>query len=203
MLHLIGVSHLAQAYMDGVEKTDAQKAFLAFLKQVIQDVHPIFIAEEQSEENLAEQLIISIPKEIADSEGIEHRFCDPNNAERRSIGYLRGDEIMEWHKGHFGSNLSYEECRLKAYAIEMAHHFTKREKFWLRGLTGCREQNAVFICGDSHIESFTTLLQDENIPHRVAGRTIGMTEAERELARKIVEYLDVHPELRSLDFCLQ
>src|SRR5580698_2350368 len=101
MLHLIGVSHLAQAYMDGVEKTDAQKAFLAFLKQVIQDVHPIFIAEEQSEENLAEQLIISIPKEIADSEGIEHRFCDPNNAERRSIGYLRGDEIMEWHKGHF------------------------------------------------------------------------------------------------------
>src|ERR1035437_9975398 len=109
MLHLLGVSHLAQARMDGVEKTDAQKAFSGLLKQVIQDVHPVFIAEEQSEENLANSKIISIPKEISDSEGIEHRFCDPNTAERRSIGYLGRDEISECHILFEKRKLSVEE----------------------------------------------------------------------------------------------
>lgn len=197
MLHLLGASHFAQARKEGVEETEAQKAFSGFLKQIIQDVHPGFIAEEQSEENLANQEKISIPKEISDSEGIEHRFCDPNSAERRSIGYLRGEDILLRHKSLLGSNLPFEECRLKAHAIEMAQHFRKREQFWLRGLAGCREQNAVFVCGDGHIESFISVLQGEDIPYRVVGRSIGMTEAEREDARRIVQYLEAHPELRN------
>ena len=197
MLHLLGVSHFAQARKKEVEETEAQKAFSGFLKQIIQDVHPVFIAEEQSEENLANQGKISIPKEISDSEGIEHRLCDPNSAERRSMDYLRGEDILLRHKNLLGSNLPFEECSVKAYAIEMAYHFPKREQFWLRGLTGCREQNAVFVCGDSHIEPFTSLLQGKNIPHRVAGRSIGMTEAEREDARRIVQNLETHPELRN------
>lgn len=60
---------------------------------------------------------------------------------------------------------------------------------------GCREQNAIFVCGDGHIESFTSLLQGEDIPHRVEGRSIGMSEAEREDTRRIVQYLEAHPEL--------
>jgi hypothetical protein len=197
MLHVLGVSHLAQARKPDVEETEAHKTFSRFLRQVIQDVHPSFIAEEQSEENLANQEKISIPKEISDSEGIEHRFCDPNRVERQSMGYLGGQDIMSRHKILLGQNLPFEEYHLKAHAIEMAQHFRKREQFWLRGLVGCREQNAVFICGDGHIESFTSLLQGEDIPHRVVGRSIGMTEAEREDARRIVQYLEAHPELRN------
>jgi len=198
MLHILGASHLAQSRKEGVEETEAQRAFSSFLKQIIQDVHPTFIAEEQSEENLANQGKMSIPKEISDSGGIEHRFCDPNRAERQSIGYLSGQDILSRHKTLLGTNLPFEECRLKAHAIEMAQHFRKREQFWLRGLTGCREQNAVFVCGDSHIESFTSLLQAEDIPYRVVGRSIGMTDAEREDARRIVQYLEAHSELRNL-----
>jgi hypothetical protein len=196
VLHLLGVSHFAQARKAGAERTEAQEAFSGFLRRIIQDVHPAFIAEEQSEENLANQEIVSIPKEISDSEGIEHRFCDPNIAERRSMGYLRGDEILALHKSMLGSNLPFDEYRLKAFAIELAQHFPKREQFWLRGLTGCRERNAIFVCGDSHIESFTSLLQGEEFPHEVMGRSIGMTEPEREDARKIFQYLGAHPELR-------
>ncbi len=113
------------------------------------------------------------------------------------MGYQRGQDILSRHKILLGQNLPSEECRLKAYAIEMAQHFRKREQFWLRGLVGCREQDAIFVCGDSHIESFTSLLQGEDIPHKVVGRNIGMTEAEREDARKIVQYLEAHAELRT------
>jgi hypothetical protein len=197
MLHIFGVSHLAQARKADAEETEAHKAFSRFLKQVIQDLHPAFVAEEQSEENLADQGKISIPKEVSASEGIEHRFCDPNRAERQSMGYLSGHDILSRHKKLLGSNLPFEECRLKAYAIEMAQHFRKREQFWLRGLAGCREQDAVFVCGDGHIESFTSLLQDDDIAHKVVGRGIGLTEAERKDARRIVQYLEAHPELRN------
>src|SRR6202023_2784502 len=110
---------------------------------IIQEIHPIFIAEEQSAENLAIQGNISIPKEISDSEGIEHRFCDPNRAERRSIGYVASDDILTRHKSLLGRNLPIEECFIKARAIEIAHCFPKRERYWLKGLTGCCEQNAV------------------------------------------------------------
>jgi len=105
VLHLLGVSHFAQARKAGIEKTEPQKAFCSFLKQIIQDVHPIFLTEKQSEENLANQEIISIPKEISDSERIEHRFCDPNSAERRAMGYLGGADILSRNKSLLGSNL--------------------------------------------------------------------------------------------------
>jgi hypothetical protein len=79
----------------------------------------------------------------------------------------------------------------------MAQHFPKREHFWLRGLAGCREQNAVFVCGDGHVESFTSLLKGEGIPHKVVARGIGMTADDHAKARRIVEYLEAHPELRN------
>ena len=45
------------------------------------------MAEEDSEEALAEQHQISIAKGIADEKGIEHRFCDPTQQEREAMGY--------------------------------------------------------------------------------------------------------------------
>jgi hypothetical protein len=194
MLHIVGVSHSVQARKKEVEETEAQKAFSGFLKQIIQEVHPVFIAEEQSEENLAGQEKISIPKEIADSEGIEPRFCDPNKAERKSIGYLSGEDLL-LRKRLLGRNLPFQEAFLKAYSIEMAQYFPRREQFWLRGLAGCREHNAVFVCGDNHVESFTSLLKGEGIPHMVVARGIGMTADDHANARRIVEYLEAHPEL--------
>jgi hypothetical protein len=197
MLHILGVSHFAQSRKASAEETEAQREFSRILKHIIRDVHPAFVAEEESEENLRNQEKMSIAKDISDSTGVEHRFCDPNQQQRRSIGYLASEAIMICHKSLLGRNLPFEEYRLKAHVIEMAQHFPKRERFWLQGLTGCREQDAVFICGESHIESFTNLLHNEDIPYRVVERAIGMTEAEREDASKIVQYLESHPELRS------
>lgn len=195
MLHLLGVSHSVQTRKKD-EGTEAQKAFFRILNQIIRDVHPAFIAEEQSEENLVRKGKISIPKEVSDSEGIEFRFCDPNSEQRRSIGYLGGDELLLC-KSLLGRNLPFKECSVKARAIEMAQYFPKREQFWFRGLAGCREQDAVFVCGDAHIDSFTRLLKSEHVPHRVVERGIGMTEDDRAIDREIVQYLEDHPELRN------
>jgi len=197
MLHIIGVDHHVQSRKPGDKEPEAQRAFSRLLKQIIQDVHPTFIAEEESEYNLLKHEKISIVKEIADSERIEHRFCDPDEAQRKAIGYLRSDEILSRRRDLLGRNLRFEECSLMARAIEVGPHFRRREQFWLQGLNGCHAQNAVFICGDGHIESFTNLLEDEGIPHRVLERGVGMTEAEHERVRRIIRYLEAHPELRN------
>jgi hypothetical protein len=197
MLHIIGVAHRAQSRKPDAEETEAQQVFARLLKQIIQDVRPIFVAEEDSEEALANRREVSIAKELSDSARVEHRFCDPDRAQRKAIDYLTGEEILTRRRDLLGSNLRFEECSLRARAIEIEHYFPKRERFWLRGLNGCGEQNAVFICGDSHIESLTSLLKSEGSHYEIVARGIGMTEADHDYFRRIVEYLEAHPELRN------
>jgi hypothetical protein len=197
MLHIIGVSHQVQSRKSDDEESEAHHAFSRLLKQIIQEVHPTFVAEEESEENLLEHQKVSIVKEIADSERVEHRFCDPNRAQRKAIGYLRSDEILSRLRDLLGKNLRFEECSLRASAIEVGQHFRKRERFWLQGLNGCHEQDVLFVCGDGHIESFTELLKNEGIPYKVLERGVGMTEADHEKVRGILQYLEAHPELRN------
>lgn len=197
MLYIIGVSHFAQSRKPDLEKMEDQRTFTNLLERTIKEAHPSFVAEEDCAEALAFRKEISIAKEVSDAAGIEHRFCDPGQAQRQSMGYLRGGDILRRYKNRLGRSLSFDELRLKAYAIEMGHHFPKREQFWLRGLDGCRDRNAIFICGDSHIEGFTGLLNREGIEFRIVERAIGMTAAEHEGVRRIIEYLEAHPDLRN------
>ena len=199
MLHIIGIDHGVQTRKADEEETEGQQAFSRLVKQSIQDVHPTFVAEEYSEEQLRNTEKISVAKQISDSAGIDHRFCDPNQAERKSIGYLRSDEILMRHKARLGFNLSLEQASLKASAIEVGQYFPRREQFWLQRLEGCREQDAVFICGDGHIESksLTTLLESEDIPYKILHRGIGLSEDEHERIQRVIEYLRAHPELKN------
>jgi hypothetical protein len=197
MLYIIGVSHSVQSRKPDLEKTDGQKAFANLLERTIGDVHPTLVAEEESEENLSKHEKMSIAQEVSHSTGIEHRFCDPSQVDRRAMGYLSQDDILSRHKYLLGSNLPFEEASLKASAIEMAQHFPKREQFWLDRLNGCREQDAIFICGDGHVESFTGLLKIKDIPYEIVERGFGMSEADHERVRKVVQYLEARPELRN------
>jgi hypothetical protein len=197
MLRIIGVAHRAQSRAPGVEETAAQRVFTHCLNQTLQTFHPTFVAEEDSQEALDERRQISIAKDICDAMAVAHRLCDPNRVERRAFNYRDGQELELEMFMHDDEGLSNDEIHLKARAIELGRYFPIRERFWLKGLVGCREQDAVFICGNAHIETFTSLLDREGVPYRIVERGIGVTREEAEDFHRIEEYLGAHPELRN------
>ena len=121
-------------------------------------MRPAFIAEEDSEEALTNRRRVSITKSIADEKGIEHRFCDPTDAERKAIGYRDGQmlEIDLFMRDQ--GEMTNDEMFCKARAIEIGRYFPIRERFWLERLSGCRDVDAIFICGDLHVETFGKIL---------------------------------------------
>lgn len=198
MLYIIGLNHRAQARAPRSELTEEQKQFSDCLLRAIEQVHPASIGEEDSEEALAKRKKVSIAKSIADEKGIEHRFCDPTEAQRLAIGYRDGQmlEIQIFMSDQQG--MSHDEIFLKARAIEIGRYFPIRERFWLEQLGGCRDADAIFICGDLHIESFGKILEAEHVPYNVIKRGIGVTPEDARFNRA-VEYLAEHPELANPD----
>lgn len=194
MLYLIGVAHRVQARKGEATNTNAQGTFAAFLEEEIKDIKPVVIAEELCEETITLKGEVSIAKEIAAKHGIEHRFCDPSHEERNKIGYkdLTSIEIsltMADVRGNWS-----EEIRKKARAIEIGCYFPVREQFWLERLNGYLENDAIFICGDLHIESFTKLIDAKLVPHKLVGRRIGVTDEDK-ADYEAANYLKAHPEI--------
>jgi len=190
MLYVIGLAHRAQTRLHGVEPNDAQKKFSSCLSSTVETVRPAFIAEEFSEEALAEISQDSIAKEIAFESGIQHKFCDPNSDERHAIGYR---DYVSIFMG-LNEELSEEERRRKARAIEICRYFPLREEFWLEQLKEFHGEDGVFICGDGHIEGFTRRLDANHISFAIAERGIGLTPEDAGFD-EAVQYLREHPEL--------
>jgi hypothetical protein len=94
-------------------------------------------------------------------------------------------------------NLSNDEIHLKGRAIELGHYFPIRERFWLERLHGCRKSDAIFVCGNAHIRTLTTLLDAEGIKYSIVERGIGVTPEEDEDWSRIEKYLEAHPQLRN------
>jgi len=198
MLHIIGVNHRAQAQIPGTGLTEEQQIFSHCLLRTIEQFRPGFIAEEDSRQALTKRGKISIAKGIADVKEIEHRFCDPTEAERRAIGYRDGlsleiDIFMSDREG-----MSNDEIFCKAHAIEIGRYFPVRERFWLERLHGCREVDAIFVCGDLHIETFGKILEHDGALYSVVQRGIGATEEDARFYRA-VDYLAKHPQLADHD----
>jgi hypothetical protein len=129
--------------------------------------------------------------------GIEHRFCDPDYAERRTIGYESGTAIYQVLTTTGDATLPLKELRLMAYAIAMGRYFPIRERFWLDRLKGWREHDAIFVCGYGHLESFSFMLENERILYRIVVPDLGITTEERENVQGTIRYLREHPELRT------
>ncbi len=83
MFHIIGVAHRAQVMAPGSELNADQQRLSLHLSQLAKEVKPSLIAEEQSVEGLGANQ--SIPKQIAEREGIEPRFCDPDSKQRAAM----------------------------------------------------------------------------------------------------------------------
>jgi hypothetical protein len=83
----------------------------------VKEAQPDFIAEELTVERLVRESEDSIAREVALEFGIVHRFCDPTEEERRSIGYYDATSITPALIGSDG--LTFEDAEIKAASIEM------------------------------------------------------------------------------------
>jgi len=196
MLYIIGVAHRAQARKPTSAQTEAQQSFADRLSTLIDQVYPAFVAEEDSEEALCERQEISISKTICDPRGIENRLCDPTREQRSEIGYRNGQDLEIETFMQDDEGLSNEEIHLKARATELGRYFPIRERFWLERLHGCRESDAIFVCGDAHVETSAELLDSEGIEYVIVERGIGVTPEESADWDRIKQYLATHPHLR-------
>jgi hypothetical protein len=84
--------------------------------------------------------------------GLQHKLCDPNTAQRASLGIVERREIAKRLNLRAGENeqLINEESR---------KYWPAREQFWLDQIKDNLDKNLLFICGSSHVESFKALLE--------------------------------------------
>lgn len=89
MIYLISVNHHVQ-YLNAYsskKKHELVKIFINHLREAIRTVHAVLIAEEFNEEAIhRNNASSSTAQNVAQELGIEHRFCDPDSAERTKHG---------------------------------------------------------------------------------------------------------------------
>ena len=195
VLYLIGLSHNAQVRKQGSPETDLQEEFAGCLRRSVRTVHPAFIAEEWSDEQVVEQSVVSITKEIADEDGIAHKFCDPNSDERVSRGYRGYVSIFHSLLWSNDEGLPEDELHIRAQAIEVGRYFPIRERFWLDQLSKFTGRDGIFVCGQGHIDSFTELLGTRQIQWEILAEKVGLTAQEDAQVQAVEGYLTKHPEL--------
>ena len=196
MLYIIGLAHRAQSRKADVAETEAQQSYGNLLRQMIHDVRPVCLAEEDSDEALAERNEVSIAQTVAAENKIQHLLCDPTQQQRRDIGYKNGQDLELKMFMSGAGNCSDEQIRLKARAIEILRYFPIRERFWLDRFVDLLPEGVIFICGDGHIESFGRILDSNGIQYKVVSRGIGLTE-EDDWFYEVLQYAKEHSELRT------
>lgn len=159
MIHLVGTFHeLQYTGRPGCGPPDKVRRgrhdLQAYLRELITRINPKLIAEEFSQQALDGLNAKSTVKLVADEFGIEHRFCDPDVAERVKLG-LPHPFLDDYDKS--------EEARLHR----------KKESYWLETLSDMINHDILFICGATHVSSFTQLLLEEGITVQIEDEKFG------------------------------
>lgn len=157
MIYLIGLNHNVQYVYEG--KLSSSTSFKEYLEKVIDELSISIIVEELSIEAIErEKAIDSIAHVLALSKEIEHRYADPDSQTRRLLG-IPSEEKIRQELG-FGPALSSEELARLDQAKAEYHGI--REKYWFSQVKDDNDKNVLFLCGDSHIQDFLTLLKNSN-----------------------------------------
>jgi hypothetical protein len=176
MIYLIGLAHRVQAVRIGEDKTPGHLEFELWLRKAIENTRAAFIAEEDSEEALADpdRNAESIAQSVAWEMGIEHKFCDPTQDQRQAIGYIDGQTLQLQLFLRDQTGMSDDEIKLRGLATEIAQYFPIRERFWFDHLPCHVGRNGIFICGDAHVDSFSALLREEDVEAHAIVRGLGL-----------------------------
>ena len=162
MIYLVGVEHIKSQwqYQNGSNE-NAVAAFTNSLRRHIKRFDIAVIAEELSGECLEQQGVSrSTAQTVAQEFHIKHVFCEPSAMERKDLGILSPEEIS----GQLFPNKPYwqipeDSPEQQQINEEIRKLFSKREEFWLTKIKHLRKENVIFICGKSHVESFSNLLE--------------------------------------------
>jgi hypothetical protein len=133
---------------------------------------------------------------VAAENGAKHRFCDPDEGERKQIKYIGNQELhLEIWMHDPNWNISNEEAQAKAWALAIGKYFERRERFWLQKIADIKDKKAVFVCGDAHVDTFGRILDAAGWKVHVAARGIGITDEDRQNVANGLQYLKEHPEV--------
>jgi hypothetical protein len=198
MLYLIGVRHEVQSISVGSEETADHTRFRLCLERAIQEYEPTFVAEEYSDDALSVSALRRngpqefFTKKVAASRNVEHLLCDAPLKVKYSMGY-QGWDGWEIQISRLGEPL-YDRDDLLPQALEIVKDFPLREGYWLNQLQHILQMEVVFVCGDSHIDTFGRRLKSNGIPYQILERQIGThanlieeIERERENLRAYIE----------------
>ncbi len=120
------------------------------------------VAEELSTEALAQcGHAASIPMQAAKLEKVEHRFCDPDSAERVRLSICL-DELLMRAQGQL-DGLSEIDI-----ASRIVSEHAKRERYWFAKIQALDQWPILFICGANHVGNFRALLEREGFTVTVA-----------------------------------
>lgn len=200
MFYIVGVAHPAQSRQKGVPLSSAQRQFRDCISEAIARVKPALIAEELSQCALDKLSKKHGGQEESIAKGVrgpdlEHRFCDPGDGERARIGYVECSDLMRQFDMNSEERLSDVEVSDRAFAVEVAKYWPLREQYWLDQLSDVLDKDVIFVCGDSHVESFTALLVERSIDFSVVARRVGATRSDDDWWNRVKSYLASHPEL--------
>ena len=162
-VHIIGTGH---HYQFGAGATfgssscshDDAIAFQSFLVLSARAVNAMAICEELSREALKEVgAKVSVPETVAANLGLPHLLCDPDRAERRTLGIMddnqvRAEALFETPKP--------TEAEIQ---VRISQHYQRREAEWHGRIIGSENTPILFICGSNHVDSFSALLQAKGV----------------------------------------
>ena len=160
MVYLIGVYHEIQYTNDKTKPADFQivTEFTDYLENETRTRNVTLIAEEFSDESMLKneaktRTVYDVAVKVG---GAEHRYCDPDCSERKSLGIPCRDQIKK-KLGIKGLTKQEDEQRIKE---EQRKYHRIREQYWFESIEDKLHEPIIFVCGDSHVETFCSLLTE-------------------------------------------
>lgn len=117
------------------------------------------VAEEFSKEACrCSDVKASVCHQVANRLQLRPLYCDPISSERSALGIPSQKELVERAKKELGVKFIIGKENTDYLNRLAAQYHIIREKFWLKKLQPHKGKNVLFICGSSHIDSFTAML---------------------------------------------
>jgi hypothetical protein len=134
--------------------------FSELLRREVREHRLQAIAEELNDEAIQLwQGTGSVARAVSQDLGIRHVYCDPTSTERLALGIPSLQEL----RTKFGYGRVLTHIQDEHLAAEQATYWPRREAHWLSCLKPLRTCNFLFVLGSSHMESFSKLLESEEI----------------------------------------
>ena len=166
MLFIVGVG--CHCYQRINLKTPAclTERFGKYIHECASDKKIRNIGEEMHDDFLGKDTR-SLCREIALNAGLHHIMCDPNDAERCSIGYTSNVEYYSLQEDVIGPN----DEQQRRWAEFDAKQWHIRELFWFNKLKPYSKDNTLFVCGAAHVDSFAALIADKGLEVQICCQT--------------------------------